>query len=89
VGSSTCVRCGTTEHNTAITMRAKVPIPWGWMLIDGGGNRLCERCIPIYRAMKASDSPSDEPKCQCPCHKDPSVMHIVPCCSPNESKASK
>jgi hypothetical protein len=60
VGSSTCVRCGTTEHNTAITMRAKVPIPWGWMLIDGGGNRLCERCIPIYRAMKASDSPSEE-----------------------------
>jgi hypothetical protein len=41
-------------------MRAKVPIPWGWMLIDGGGNRLCERCIPIYRAMKASDSPSEE-----------------------------
>jgi hypothetical protein len=23
------------------------------------------------------------PTCDCPCHKDPSVMHIVPCCSPS------
>lgn len=61
MGSSTCVRCGKTEANTALTFRAKVPIPWGWMLIDGGANRLCEHCIPAYQAATATQRHTEEP----------------------------